>query len=108
MLRACSWDHTTLPYVPPPTGADQSLAIVCWYKPDEPIMRVCVCNSKGEYQHLRPGVPYVEYVASVVTIAECPPPPVSFDKSTQVGWGELPLPPMSDGFKKYFPATAGK
>jgi hypothetical protein len=104
MLRRCSWDHKSLPYVPPPTGADQTPAMVCWFKLDEPVMRVCVCNAQGEYHSLKPGMPYVEYVASVVTVGEIPPPDATRDASTQVAWGDLPLPPMSEGFKKYFPA----
>jgi hypothetical protein len=81
--------------------------MVAWFSgPAEPVMRIVVCNSAGEYHNLRPGMPYVEYIASVVTVGELPAPPGARDAATQVEWGDLPLPRMSEGFKKHFPAAS--
>lgn len=54
-IAPTAWDHATLPYIP------REPCILFYLVPEDPVWRVAVPNSRGEYYHLVPGLPYREY-----------------------------------------------
>ncbi|KAG5504947.1 hypothetical protein JKF63_04394 [Porcisia hertigi] len=101
MLRACSWDHATLPYKPP------SPCVLFYLVPGDPVWRVCVPNARGEYMDLVPGLPYQEWHAIEPRyLQEYAPPALSANQSAEVTWEELPMLAMDD-LKRFLAPTKG-
>ncbi|KAG5505429.1 hypothetical protein GH5_03450 [Leishmania sp. Ghana 2012 LV757] len=95
MLRACLWDHATLPYKPP------SPCILFYLVPGDPVWRVSVPNARGEYPDLIPGLPYKEWHAiEPHYLQEYASPALSIHRSAEVAWEDLPTPPFDD-FKRF-------
>ncbi|ORC87921.1 uncharacterized protein TM35_000191650 [Trypanosoma theileri] len=118
IVRPTRWDHETLPYVP----AGNLPCLLFYLLPGDNVPRVVVPNARGEYPHLIPGMPYMEELADeeaegemraekeseenekvvvmrdwgrVMPVLEFAPPPLHEDVGTQVGWEDLPAPPLS-------------
>ncbi|KAL7702462.1 hypothetical protein N2W54_006669 [Lotmaria passim] len=88
MLRACGWDHATLPYTPP------TPCVLFYLVPGDPVWRVSVPNARGEYPNLVPGLPYREwYDMDPCFVQEYAPPALTVEAAAQVSWEELPVPP---------------
>ncbi|KAG5501652.1 hypothetical protein JIQ42_05502 [Leishmania sp. Namibia] len=95
MLRACLWDHATLPYKPP------SPCILFYLVPGDPVWRVSVPNARGEYPDLIPGLPYKEWHAiEPHYLQEYASPALNIHRSAEVAWEDLPTPPFDD-FKRF-------
>lgn len=91
MLRACAWDHATLPYTPP------TPCVLFYAVPDDPVWRVSVPNARGEYPDLVPGLPYKEwYAMEPVYLEEFAPRALRAHKSVEATWEELSPLPMEE------------
>lgn len=87
MIVECEWDHKVVPYVP------SRPCLLFYVVPEDPVPRVFLPNSRGEYFNLIPGLPYLEqrdYEAS--PLLEYAPPIISNDASLSVKWEDLPVP----------------
>ncbi|KAG8345116.1 hypothetical protein ERJ75_000237900 [Trypanosoma vivax] len=101
VVRPCTWDHKTLPYVP------AEPCLLYYLIPGDLVINLIVPNARGEYPDLIPGMPYLEELVqqqeereeeednAVVPLMEYAPPPLTADVETQVEWKDLPVPPST-------------